>query len=241
MAQLSQFYYNGVLKEGIEIIFDDATAKHIWQVLRMQEGDKLLVTDGKGNVTMAVLSESERFKCAAIPGKVNYHPRNNGIMHLCVGFTKNNSRNEWLLEKAAELGVSTITPIVTTRSEKAYFRYERWEKLLISATMQSLRYYIPVLNEITLLKDVLKTYKFTPQKLIAHCNPEEDKKHIRELLSPNTETILLIGPEGDFTSEEVFMCKQNDYKSISLGEHRLRTETAAIVVCAYYNMVNTND
>jgi len=241
MSQLSQFYYNGELKEGIEVVLDDATAKHIWQVLRMQEGDKLLLTDGKGNVTVGILSEAERFKCAVVPGKVVFHPRGGSILHLCVGFTKNNSRNEWLLEKAAELGAGSITPIITTRSEKAHFRYERWEKLLTSATLQSLQYYLPELNQIALLRDVLKTYKDVPQKLIAHCNPEQDKKALQELLKPGVETVLLIGPEGDFTAEEVALCKQFGYQSITLGTHRLRTETAALMVCAYFNLLNNNE
>jgi len=213
MTQLPRFFYNGTLSGNSSISLDEATAKHIWQVLRMQADDKVAITDGKGTIAETVL-------------------------HLCVSFTKNNSRNEWLLEKATELGVGTIIPISTKRSEKTYFRHDRWQKILTSAILQSQQYYLPQLSDIMPLKNILKEYKDVPQKLIAHCIDDKNRQPLSKMLKPAAETILLIGPEGDFTQEEVNLCIEHGFQPVSLGAQRLRTETAAITASAYFNVIN---
>ncbi len=238
MPELHRFYYNGTLEENTTVTLDEGSAKHIWQVLRMQPDDKIRVTDGKGNTAVGIITTAERYKCDVLLTQPEFAPKKEHLLHLCVAFTKNNSRNEWLLEKATELGVSSITPIMAARSEKVHFRHDRWEKLLTSALLQSQQYYMPELTDIMPLADVLKKYCTINSRFVAHCVEGKEKKPLAELLTPSTETVILIGPEGDFRADEVSLCVSYGYKSVSLGNQRLRTETAAIAACAYYNMIN---
>ena len=238
MSQLPRFFYNGELAENNIVSLDGDTAKHIWQVLRMEADDQVILTDGKGVSAKGTILLAERHKCNVAVEKVSFHERTGSLLHLCVGFTKNNSRNEWLLEKATELGVATITPVFAFRSEKTHVRDERWNRILQSAILQSQQYYLPILAEITPLHMVLEQYKNIPQKFIAHCITDKEKASLSEKLKPQVETIFLIGPEGDFTQEEVNLCMESGYSPVSLGGQRLRTETAAITAAAYFNIVN---
>jgi len=219
------------------VSLDADTAKHIWQVLRMEADDKVILTDGNGTAATGRIHTAERHKCNVTIENVDFHPRQGMLLHLGVGFTKNNSRNEWLLEKATELGVSSIIPISAARSEKTYVRDERWLKILQSAILQSKQYYLPHLSEITPLETVLREHKDIPQKLIAHCIEGMAKGPLSEMLKPSPGTILLIGPEGDFTEEEVNLCTAHGFKAVSMGGQRLRTETAAITAAAYFNVM----
>ena len=237
MSQLPRFFFNGNLAEGSIVSLDADTAKHIWQVLRMQSDDKVILTDGKGTVAEGSIHIAERHKCNVSVEKVTFHQRQGKVLHLAVGFTKNNSRNEWLLEKATELGVASIIPIAAARSEKTHVRHDRWQKILQSAILQSQQYYLPHLADITPLHTLLKEYNNMPQKLVAHCIPGMDRHPLPEMLITARESILLIGPEGDFTEEEVNLCVENGYKQVSLGAQRLRTETAAIAAAAYFNVI----
>lgn len=238
MPNLSQFYFNGQLIENETITLDAASAKHIWQVLRMEAGDDLMVTDGKGSVAHCTIVMAEKHKCDVVVRSVTFVPRSKYQLHLCVAFTKNNSRNEWLLEKATELGVCSITPIAAARSEKVHFRDERWEKLLVSALLQSQQAYLPEFADITPISEVVKKFSNMEQKFIAHCISEQPRQPLSEMLKPCSETVILIGPEGDFRFDEVSLCMSNGFKAVTLGEQRLRTETAAMAVCAYFNMIN---
>jgi len=203
----------------------------------MQPGDNVVLTDGKGYTADSSILLAERHQCKAAIGKVTFHSRQGSLLYLGVCFTKNNNRNEWILEKATELGVSHIIPVTAARSEKTYVRDERWHKILQSAILQSRQYYLPVLTEMTPLAAILEKYKDIGQKIIAHCIDDHDKHPFSETLKPSPETILLIGPEGDFTRNEVNLCMEDGYKPVSLGAHRLRTETAAIAAAAYFNLV----
>jgi 16S rRNA (uracil1498-N3)-methyltransferase len=237
MSTLPRFFYDKPMAEKSTVSLDADTAKHIWQVLRMQADDKIILTDGKGNIAEGRIHTAERHKCNVSIEKLTFHPRQGKILHLCVGFTKNNSRNEWLLEKATELGVASIIPIAASRSERTHVRHERWQKILQSAVLQSKQYYVPDLWEITPLQKVLDKYKSMPQKFIAHCNDDKNKHPLAEMLKPAPDTVLLIGPEGDFTKEEVNLCIEHGFAPVSLGTQRLRTETAAIAAAAYFNVV----
>lgn len=238
MSNLSQFYFNGQLIENNTITLDSASAKHIWQVLRMEAGDELLITDGKGHVAKGVIVMAEKHRCDVAIRSVSFTERSEHKLHLCVAFTKNNSRNEWLLEKATELGVCSITPITVARSEKVHFRDERWEKLLVSALLQSQQAYLPDFADVTTLHDAIRKFSNVPQKYIAHCIPEQPRQPISGLLKPGLETVILIGPEGDFRFDEVSLCTTSGFAAVTLGEQRLRTETAAMAACAYFNMIN---
>ncbi|MFI5196889.1 MAG: RsmE family RNA methyltransferase [Chitinophagales bacterium] len=225
------------MAEKSTVSLDADTAKHIWQVLRMQADDKIILTDGNGTTAEGILHIAERHKCTVAIEKVVFHPRQGKTLHLCVCFTKNNSRNEWLLEKATELGVGSIIPISATRSEKTHVRHDRWQKILQSAILQSKQFYVPLLSEITPLQKVLEKYNGMPQKFVAHCIDDTNKQPFAEMLKPASDTVLLIGPEGDFTREEVNLCKEHGFMPVSLGLQRLRTETAAIAAAAYFNVV----
>lgn len=237
MPQLPRFFYNGPLNENSIVILNADTAKHIWQVLRMQSDDRIALTDGKGTVAEGRIHIAEKHKCSVSIEKVTHHQRSGRVLHLCVAFTKNNSRNEWLLEKATELGVGAIIPMTSHRSERAHVRNDRWQKILESAILQSQQYYLPELAEITSFPDVLKKYSAMPQKLVAHCIADDRKRSLSEMLKPDGDIILLIGPEGDFTPEEVNLCLEHGFSPVSLGAQRLRTETAAIAAAAYFNVI----
>lgn len=238
MAQIPRFFYNGPIAINTTVRLDADTAKHIWQVLRMDADDKILLTDGNGTTAEGSIHIAERHKCDVTIEKMTLHPRPGKVFHLAVAFTKNNSRNEWLLEKATELGVGSIIPIDAYRSEKTHIRIDRWNKILQSAILQSQQHYLPQLHEITPLYKVLEMFQEVPQKLVAHCINDELKKPLAEMLKQDRDAILLIGPEGDFSLEEVVLCNQKGYKSVSLGSQRLRTETAAIMASAYFNLIS---
>ena len=237
MSETHRFFYPGPLAENSIITLDADTTKHIWQVLRMKEGDLIFLTDGKGTMAHALIQMAEKHKCNVLIRKTATIPRHSKQLHLCVSFTKNNSRNEWLLEKATELGVSSIIPIATARCEKIHIRHDRWEKILQSAILQSQQNYLPELAEITQLADVLKKYGHIGQKLVAHCIHDPAKRPLHEMLKPTDDTVLLIGPEGDFTQDEVNLCMAHGFKPVSLGTQRLRTETAGIMAAAYFNAI----
>jgi 16S rRNA (uracil1498-N3)-methyltransferase len=234
---IPQFFLDGDLIVSENAWLDEDNARHAVQVLRMQPGNKMQLTNGKGYVAMAVITTAEKKKCAVMIEDVHFHERGTAL-HLCVAFTKNASRNEWLLEKVTELGVSSVTPLLTTRTERERFRLERWRSILVSAMLQSQQFYLPGLTEPVSLQSALKKFAHITKKYVAHCIQDKPKQPVAKLLKPGYETLLLIGPEGDFTDEEVNLCMDDGCLGISLGKQRLRTETAAIAGCAYFNLIN---
>lgn len=218
---------------------DEDNARHVVQVLRMQIGEKIQLTNGRGYAAIANITVADKKKCAVVIEEVVFHEPPVAL-HLCVAFTKNSSRNEWLLEKATELGIASITPLLTTRSEREKFRYDRMKGILISALLQSQQYRLPQLNEAMQLTALLEKYKQVPRKFIAHCIADKPVAPVAELLKPVVETLVCIGPEGDFTAEEVTLCIDAGCAGLSLGKQRLRTETAAMAVCAYFNLINND-
>jgi 16S rRNA (uracil1498-N3)-methyltransferase len=238
MADLHRFFYSGTMAAKSIVTLEPDTAKHIWQVLRMDEGDKLLLTDGKGTVANGEIQYVERHKCNVMVLDTAFEERSNKQLHLCVGFTKNNSRNEWLLEKATELGVASIAPVATERFQRIHIRNDRWGKILQSTILQSQQSYLPELLPMMSLKEAIKHHATVSQKLIAHCIAGEQKSPLHEMLKTNQDAVVLIGPEGDFSPEEVSLCIASGFAPISLGVQRLRTETAAITVAAYFNLLS---
>jgi len=237
MTPLPQFYFDGELKHGDTLWLDEATVRHVVQVLRMKAGEQIQLTNGVGYAAITVIATAEKKKCSVKVDKVTYHEPDKAALHIAVAFTKNTSRNEWMLEKATELGAASIIPLQTSRTEKDKFRYDRFRHILISAMLQSQQYYLPDMPEATTLKEVIAQYH-KQQRLIAHCIDGLERKPLSTMLKPGIETILLIGPEGDFTQEEVNLCTEAGYSAVSLGTKRLRTETAAISVCAFFNTIN---
>lgn len=231
------FFHKGTMTKGTEIWLEEDTAKHIVQVLRMENGEQLRLTDGAGVLATAAIANAQKKKCSVVLNEVQKFEPANTSLHLCVAFTKNASRNEWLLEKATELGVTTIVPLIAARSERERFRPDRWQNILISAMLQSQQYYLPELSEPATLPAVLKRFEQTAQKFIAHCISEEERTSIAGSMQPGKETLIFIGPEGDFTPEEVALCIAQGCQPIVMGANRLRTETAAMAACAYFNMI----
>jgi len=237
MVTLPQFYFSGDLKQGATLWLDEGTVRHTMLVLRMKTGEQLQLANGVGYTAITTITTAEKKKCGVKVEIVTFHAADVARLYLGVAFTKNNARNEWMLEKATELGAAAIIPLLTTRSEKEKMRYDRLQQILISAMLQSQQAYLPALPEAMLLKDVLVKYP-KQQQLIAHCMDGQERQQLSEMLKPGAEAIILIGPEGDFTAEEVNLCVGAGYVPVSLGTRRLRTETAAISASAYFNMIN---
>jgi 16S rRNA (uracil1498-N3)-methyltransferase len=238
LMSLPLFFHDGLLNASSEIQLDEETARHVVQVLRMQPGEQLQLTNGKGVSAMTTIVKAEKKKLFVAVNNIEQYPGRANKLHLCVAFTKNTSRNEWLLEKATELGVSSIVPIIATRTDRERIRYDRWRNILVAALIQSQQYHLPELLEALPLKDILQRFNGVEQKLVGHCISTESRSPIAIALQKDKETIVLIGPEGDFTLEEVHACTENGYTGISLVDQRLRTETAAMAVCAYFSLVN---
>jgi len=235
---LPQFYHTNLLPAGQNIWLDEDTVRHVVQVLRMQAGNNLTLSNGLGDVAYCTIKTAEKKKCLVIVNDLKHFERPAVALHLAMAFTKNSSRNEWLLEKATELGVSTIIPLLCTRSEKEKIRLDRLHNILVSAMLQSQQYYLPQLQQPMPLQLAIDAYSNVPQKLMAHCMDNMPRQKISEMLKPAKDTIILIGPEGDFTTDEVNLCAQQQYIGIQLGRQRLRTETAALQVCSWFNILN---
>lgn len=238
MASVAQFFFEGELIKGSVVALDEATAKHIVQVLRKQKGDTIKLSNGKGYIAFSTITATAKKQCTVTIDEVAYRDEPVHKLHIAVAFTKNSSRNEWLLEKATELGASSIIPLSAKRTEKEHIRYERWNSILVSAMLQSQGYYLPELSKALDVKALLAKYETVSQKLVAHCIEDKERMPLRGAMKANAETLFLIGPEGDFTYEEVECCEAGGCTGISLGTQRLRTETAAMAACAYFNMIN---
>ena len=234
-----QLFYNPDISESTnEITFDKEESRHIVKVLRMQNGDVFKITNGKGSFFKAEITSANPKACMVkILSEEFQHPLPYQL-HLVVAPTKLNDRYEWFLEKATEIGVTEITPIICDHSERKKIKPERYEKILQSAMKQSLKAYLPILNEAISFKEFINSKKTsTDLKLIAHCE-ETDKKTLKSVLLPNKKLTILIGPEGDFSSEEIKLAKNANFIPVTLGESRLRTETAAVVACHSVAFIN---
>lgn len=232
-----QLFYNPTINESLtSFIFDKEESKHIIKVLRKQERDILYVTNGLGFLFKTEIALASDSKCTVNVLSFTKQEASKFHLHLAVAPTKMNERYEWFLEKATEIGIQEITPIICDHSERKVIKIDRYQKIIESAMKQSLHCYMPKLNEPILLKDFLKK-DFKGLKYIAHCE-ETDKKTLKSQLIPNEDVTLLIGPEGDFSVKEIEMALNNKFIPISLGETRLRTETAAIVACHSIVFIN---
>lgn len=225
------FYSNELNRNSTQFVLDEDTSKHVVQVLRMQNGELIRLTDGKGGLYTASIADNNRKRCAVNITECTQQQRMPGAVSLAVSLVKNNSRLEWLLEKATELGVAEIIPLLCSRTEKQHFRRERMQGILISAMLQSQQTWLPALHEPTKLYDLVLNHK-AKAKYIAHCENENNKMLLQPGSNdPNQQKIILIGPEGDFTPEEIRFTLQHGYQPVSLGNTRLRTETAGLVAC----------
>lgn len=218
---------------------DETESKHCIRVLRLKENDEIFLIDGKGGFYKAKITGAHQKHCAVEIveeqknfGKKDYH------LHIAIAPTKNNDRLEWFLEKCTEIGIDEITPIITYHSERKVIKHERLMKIIISAVKQSQKAYVPILNEAILWKDFIKkSNEFSNEKYIAHCYKEEKKELSKEYLGQKN-ILIAIGPEGDFSIEEVEDAIENNFTPVSLGNSRLRTETAGVVACHTVVLIN---
>jgi len=232
-----QLFYNPTINENSDFFsFDKEESKHIIKVLRKKDSDILFVTNGLGILFKTEITLASDSKCTVKIVFIEKTEPSKYYLHLAVAPTKMNDRYEWFLEKATEIGVSEITPIICEHSERKIIKTERFDKIIQSAMKQSNQMYLPKLNDPILFKDFIKI-KNNDTKFIAHCE-ENEKKSLKESLKPKTKTTILIGPEGDFSKKEIQMALDNEYLPISLGNSRLRTETAAIIACSQVAFVN---
>ena len=222
---------------GAEVILDETESKHAIRVLRLQKGNHVQIVDGKGGFFEAEIADANPKKCRLSIiktqpefGKKDFH------LHIAIAPTKNIDRFEWFLEKATEIGIDEITPLLTSHSERKTVNPERLEKILVSAMKQSLKAYLPKLNSLTTFKELV-TSNISENKFIAYCD-EIQKNHLKDLVNKGKNSLILIGPEGDFSPEEVEFAIENGFEVVSLGSARLRTETAGIVACNIVNLAN---
>lgn len=244
------FYKEDITAASEKIILDEDTSKHIVQVLRMQKGEQLQLTNGKGDLFTCTIADNNRKRCTVTIVEKSETKNLKSKISIAISLLKNNTRFEWFLEKATEIGVTEIIPLICERTEKTAFKFERMKSILVSAMLQSQQCWLPVLNEPTKFAALIKQ-PVEGQKFIAHC--EENKKEnlidkIMQQKELNASKVLptgknlgwaliCIGPEGDFTKQEIEMALQNDFTPVSLGNTRLRTETAGMVAAALLRLV----
>ena len=232
-----QLFYNPEINEETsQISFTKDESRHIVKVLRKSNGDHLQITNGKGWLFIAEITSADLKNCMATILSKTFQSSRNYKVHLAVAPTKMNERYEWFLEKATEIGVDTITPIICDHSERKIIKNDRFEKILQSAMKQSLHYYMPELQEAISFNEFI-SQPFDGQKFIAHCE-ETERISLKNALAAHTDVLILIGPEGDFSSSEIDLAIASGFKPVALGNTRLRTETAAVVACqsiAFYN------
>lgn len=224
---LAFFYLSAYRPGDTEIILDEDNSRHIVQVLRMQKGQPLQLTDGRGSLVTATILDDHKKKCRVRVDDALLLPARGKKITIALSLLKNTSRYEWFLEKATEIGVSAVIPLLSDRTEKQHFRQDRMQNILVSALLQSQQVWLPVLYPPTPMREVIREAK-QEQRLIAHCLEDGG----RQRLPDGNEQLILIGPEGDFTKNEIDAALEQGFLPVTLGETRLRTETAGVVAAA---------
>ena len=213
-------------------------SKHCVRVLRLSEGEAIHLTDGRGNLHTARIVSASPKRCEVeITETVAQYGKRPYALTIAVAPTKNNDRFEWFLEKATEIGIDRIIPLECEHSERRVYKTDRGNKVIESAMKQSLKAYHPRLDELTGFEEVVRE-PFGGSKFIAHCEEQGDKQLLRDLVERDQSVLILIGPEGDFSLEEIRLAKENGFREISLGVSRLRTETAALAACHTVALLN---
>ena len=234
--QLPFFYIEEYDPSQIEIILDEDTSRHVVQVLRMNEVEQLNLTDGKGNLITAEIIKANKKHCTVAIKETRYKEQGTRRVSIGISLLKNSNRFEWFLEKASELGIHEIIPLICERTEKEKFRRDRLQGILVSAMLQSQQCWLPGLRDPVEYKKVVEE-SHHQQKFIAHCM-EDQKRDLADVINENLSSqLILIGPEGDFTKEEVDWAVQHHFIAVTLGETRLRTETAGLAAATLLRLV----
>ena len=231
------FYTPDIDPSQPHYFLNEEESKHCIRVLRLENGSEVQLIDGKGGFYNAQIQDAHpKRTILRITSVTPAFNKRNHYLHIAMAPTKNMDRMEWFLEKATEIGIDEVSLIICQRSERKEVNTDRLNKIITSAIKQSIKAYHPVLNEPSTFKQLLAK-PFTGQKFIAHCE-SGDKSNLRDELIAHGSCLVLIGPEGDFTPAEIDDALNNGYKAITLGESRLRTETAALEACFEVNFLN---
>jgi 16S rRNA (uracil1498-N3)-methyltransferase len=225
-----QIFYSPQI-DGDTYTLDENESRHCVKVLRMSKGDPVNLIDGKGSLYEGYINKADSSKCSiSISRVIKDFEKRDYYLHLAISPLKNPERFELFVEKSVEIGIDEITPLICAHTEKPSIKNERIERVIISAMKQSLKARKTILNKPVPFGDFVKT-EFNYIKMIAHCNTEHERKGIGDVYSKKADALVLIGPEGDFSPEEIDMAMLRGFKSVHLGRSRLRTETAGIAVC----------
>lgn len=230
------FYCPAIISDFYSL--SEEESRHCIGVLRHKEGDSIQLIDGVGGFYVAEITKADKRKCELkiIEKKTGLGKRTYKL-HIAIAPTKNIDRMEWFLEKATEIGIDEITPVICEHSERKEVKPERLNKVIVSAMKQSLKAYLPQLNPQIKFKDYVKQEN-SSLKFICSCDADKNSS-LKNLYTAQKDILLLIGPEGDFSNEEIKLAEANGFKTITLGESRLRTETAGIVACEIINFMNS--
>lgn len=237
MPKLSQLFYSETVANN-QAMLSEEESRHCIKVLRLKKGDEVYVTDGKGSLYITQIEEPNPKKCVLSIQKLEEKqslPKHH--IHIAIAPTKNIDRIEWFVEKAMEFGVQEISFIQCDRSERKQIKLPRIERIALSAMKQSLKFYLPQVHEMIGYQSFIKSLTPSDQRFIAHLN-EGERFFLKNEAAKNQKYCILIGPEGDFTPNEVTLALDNGFKAVSLGQSRLRTETAGIAACHILNIIN---
>ncbi len=228
------FFYSKDFLPSQPNVLGEETSRHIIQVLRMKKGEQVHITNGKGYLFSTEIKEADKKQTTVSTLDTSYQPLLQKKLTVAVSPLKNAGRYEWFLEKATEMGVSQIIPLISKRTEKLHNKPDRMRNIIISAMLQSKQTWLPSLSDPVLFFDFIKS-DMAGQKYIAHCDEVGNKQPLSAFI-PFMDASIMIGPEGDFTSDEIAMALQVGYTPVSLGNNRLRTETAAMVAVSIMNL-----
>ena len=218
-------------------VLDEEESKHCIRVLRLQPGDEIDITDGKGFFYKAQIAGTSPKHCEIITVSTTESAKSNNSIHIAIAPTKNINRLEWFMEKSTEMGITAITPVYSRYSERKAIKPERLEKILVSAMKQSLKAFLPTLHQEINFKNFIEQDFADAEKYIAYYG-SYDKKLLQKEYTPNKDVIIMIGPEGGYEEKEVEQAVQKGFIPVSLGPSRLRTETAGIVACHTIHLIN---
>lgn len=228
------FYTPDIVSDNY--LLSEQESKHAMRVLRLNEGDEVLLIDGKGGIYNALLQAKQGKRTLVnVIKKEEHTSRRSHYLHLAIAPTKNIERLEWFLEKATEIGVDEITPLLCRFSERKVVKDERLQRVVVAAAKQSVKAFMPKLNPLTKFSDFV-AQAHEGGKYIAHCY-DQDKTPLKDIVGSNSSSLVMLGPEGDFSEPEVALALEHGFSAVELGKDRLRTETAGVVACHTVNLL----
>lgn len=232
------FFSDELNQQTTSLILDETASRHAVQVLRMKDGEKLQLANGKGTIAQAIITDAHKKKTEVSIETISYEAPPKHSIGIAISLVKNSARFEWFLEKATEIGITDIYPLLCHRTERQVFRTDRMKQILISAMLQSQQAWMPVLHTTASFTDSIKAFeKIECNKMIAHCLETDKQQLDQKLINGATNQLILIGPEGDFTQEEIQLALENNYQPVALGNTRLRTETAGMVAATLLKFI----